>query len=308
MRRPAFTLIELLVVVGIIGLLISILVPALADARRRARDTKCAANLHVLGHGIALYVNDYGDVLVPGRLPEIDDCNAYADIRGGRKYRPTFLAMMSTAVGVPPFADPKTCKSQVDRFGEPGNKQNYSYGVYVCPTVPEWTDERNGSYGYNYQFLGNSRVFDVKRPESYKNWPVPLTVISHPARTVACADSMGTAASFPPALRRDYDNNASGPSAADRYGNEGFNLDPPRVDPVNGEMADPPEHRTATDPRHAGRASVLWVDGHVSPHTWRQLGYQVEPDGRIALDGPEADNSLWSGTGANVPWTRGFRP
>jgi prepilin-type N-terminal cleavage/methylation domain-containing protein/prepilin-type processing-associated H-X9-DG protein len=305
--HAGFTLIELLVVIGIIGLLISVLVPALAAARDHAKSTKCLANLHVLGQGISIYANDNLDLLIPGRLPKIpgDDCNPYADILGGRKYRPTFLAMMSAAVGAPPFADPKACKNQTDRDGEPGDQQNFSYGTYLCPAVPHWTDERNGAYGYNYQFLGNSRVFDDALPHSYKHWPVPLTDVPHAARTVAVADSMGTAASFPTPARREYVNNGRD---ADLFGNEGFNLDPPRVDPVNGEMADAPDHRTSADPRHRGRAGVLWVDGHVSAETLRQLGYQVNPDGRVAHDGEEADNSRWSGNAADIPWTPEFAP
>jgi len=58
-RRPAFTLIELLVVIAIIALLIAILLPSLAQARERAKITKCLANLHSLSVAAQTYTAEY---------------------------------------------------------------------------------------------------------------------------------------------------------------------------------------------------------------------------------------------------------
>jgi prepilin-type processing-associated H-X9-DG protein len=231
-------------------------------------------------------------------MPKVDECNWYADIAGGQKYRPTFIAMMSKRIGVPPFEDPKACKTEIDVFGEPGDRQDYSESIYVCPSVHKWTDERNGSYGYNYQFLGNSRLTNPADVYSFKNWPVQATRIRVPAETVAVGDCMGTAASYPKRQHGAYVNNSRD---SFRFGNEGFNLDPPRVDPVNGEMAGLDEaHRTAADPRHRGRSNILWLDGHADPQTLEDLGYAFNADGSIGFEG---NNRLWSGSRKDRAWT-----
>jgi prepilin-type N-terminal cleavage/methylation domain-containing protein len=58
-RAKGFTLIELLVVVAIIAVLIAMLLPAIQNARGKARLISCAANFHGLGQGVYVYAGDF---------------------------------------------------------------------------------------------------------------------------------------------------------------------------------------------------------------------------------------------------------
>ena len=71
-----FTLIELLVVISIIALLISMLLPALKQAREQSRRVACMSNLRGIGVGWRLYLDDHDGALLPantsylsGQLP-----------------------------------------------------------------------------------------------------------------------------------------------------------------------------------------------------------------------------------------------
>ena len=76
-----FTLIELLVVIAVIAILASLLLPAMASSKERARRIKCMSNLRQFGIAITAYADENNSVVMetyrgtldlpPGRYPNV---------------------------------------------------------------------------------------------------------------------------------------------------------------------------------------------------------------------------------------------
>ena len=284
-RPSGFTLIELLVVVAVIALLISILLPALNGVRRSSRTTVCASNLRQMALGWTYYAQEHQDTCVPGRPDTLPGNNLYF-VGNGWKFRPRWQITLGAAVQMYAFNAPS-----------PENvHQPIENRVLLCPEVVDWTSERNAPYGYNFQFLGNTRRL-TDGSGRYIRFPVRSTWIR--SSTVIAADATGTAAHFPAAERTD--NRPDGSSDIRAEGNHAHHLDPPRLTP-HGDWCDDGNRGIRSGPaeRHHQRANFVFADGRVQTLRPEQVGYGRRPDGSYLITGVTGtlvENSRFSGTG-----------
>lgn len=290
-HRSGFTLVELLVVIAIMGVLVALLLPHLQGARRAARTTVCASNLRQIGVGWTIYADQNNGSIVPGRPGRFADAtrNVYW-VGNGHQYRPRWFVTMGREAGFFAFKNPSPEPADDNRLEVDGSD------VFLCPRVPERNNNRNFAFGYNYQFLGNTRSRGGDEHRGFIRFPVKIESLAG-ASTVMAADALGTAAGKPAAARTAYRDDG----ASDLYavGNHAWSLDPPRLTATSDTCDDSnraPEHRSAPELRHNRRANVLFCDGHVSPLDHAGLGYVANADGSVAAQSPDAHNQLFSGT------------
>jgi prepilin-type processing-associated H-X9-DG protein len=167
---------------------------------------------------------------------------------------------------------------------------------------------RNGAYGYNFQYLGNTRTIDDQGdyPNSpYLNYPV--RPVPDPARTICFADSRGGntphgghSMTLDPPHERVHPMDAFSSSTA-AWGSPSPALlagyDPYGPDETGTDLV---VYYSPAEERHQGRANVVFLDGHVESLTLQDLGYVVAAKG-TALPQYVADSAL-NPTPGTIPY------
>jgi len=135
LRNRGFTLVELLVVIAIIGILVSLLLPAVQAAREAARRLQCINNLHQIGIALHNYENTYGTF--PYGVSLFNVGGPGYPIRSGWAWSAVILPYME--------GNAKYDRINFDfGYSQPQNKRAIKtrFVFYHCPSAPPpiWVD------------------------------------------------------------------------------------------------------------------------------------------------------------------------
>jgi len=234
-RSRAFTLLELLVVMAIIGVLVGLIVPAMASARRQALSASCGAHLHELATAFQMYAEDNAGLAMPLSFWSVDVVGSGPVVywwgtndSRGVDYRRGFLW---------PYL----------QSGLTGSS------VFACPQQPWGSYRPQGSartvtstYGYNGYYLAPPSAPGWAAQIGHVPW-LSLSKLKDPARVFVFADTL-------------IDLGRSQPSNCAL-------LDPPQLF-SGGDWSDNSNPTTAF--RHDGRTLAAHADGHVEGYAARK--------------------------------------
>ncbi|MEM8872790.1 MAG: prepilin-type N-terminal cleavage/methylation domain-containing protein [Planctomycetota bacterium] len=279
-----FTLVELLVVIGIIALLIAILLPSLNQARLQARTVQNLSNMRQTGIALENYRSDW-DATYPMHSSSKSETTAlgYPRTRWADYLYPY---LNSTEV----FMSPHLSEDERVRMRKP-----FAHTVTADPGGSPIEDENTiyfGGYGYNYQYLGNSR----------KPGTITRAFFAKTSHVRAASDTIAIA---------DTDGSRDGTDAFTEQGV--YVVDPPlhsvELGSLGSRKNDTPvtfasangnatyrgqdtvtlAYRSTPAPRNRDKVAIIFADGH---------GNTMTPDEMDDIDeNGEPSNRYWNGLG-----------
>lgn len=271
-RKPrttrGFTLIELLVVIAIIAILAAMLLPALAKAKQKAKQTACINNMRQIGIALTMYANDFNQYpscfWSPGSTPPGNSTYVWA---------PRILSLM-------------------------GNNRN----AFFCPAARQesaWDTNVNNTLGLAIGEDGKFTSFAIKETTlfslGYNDWGLSQ------GAALGMGGDVGSRAIKDSTLAKPSEMIAIGEVRSDATSVDfGAN-----VDPQVSNMQNPAQHNQCPCNRHNYRTDLTFADGHVESPRRNDV---IDPNNITWRARWNNDNNPHTEVNWSVPWLPGNGP
>ena len=172
------TLIELLVVIGIIGLLVALLIPAVQGAREAGRRVQCVSNLKQLGLALSSYCATHQTFppthMIGANISIIDNCSEIAFLLPHLEQQVLFssinFAFNTVNSGDTPSVENRTAR-------------NTRLDVLLCPSDGEPHHLNNYRFNRGRWRVGRTLHDGPFRPSFHRYLPTPAAITDGLSRT-----------------------------------------------------------------------------------------------------------------------------
>jgi len=272
----AFTLIELLVVIAIIAILASLLLPALASAKEKARRIVCVSNLKQWGLAQSMYTDDNNQTFPKTKIPigtkgaaagYSEDNPKWNDLAAFYIQNP-HQGMDAWFNALPPYVASKPLYYYAIQNGLEGRYYyNDQKTIFKCPTSKIKVQEVDPINFVWFEYGMNSKGLD-EMPPSVTN--LKSSMISAPSKFVLFTEGRTLIGETP------------------FWGNAQKGLD----------ICKPQVYTTDFSSRHNAGSSITFADGHTK---WYKYYYVITTNTPGKAGDPGRPDIQWAADGHQVP-------
>lgn len=185
-QRRGFTLVELLVVIAIIGVLVSLLLPAVQAAREAARRMQCVNNVKQLALAVHNYESDFKQLPPAGKYLKKPDADyKKVNLRAGRNH--SWIVMLL------PYLEQQTIYNRFDieniiigrTPGDPQPQESQPSSL-LCPSdnalgrsYKHWIDNAPDTGERSRFGKGNYAAFNSVHHTDYFRWPGAIALYAN---------------------------------------------------------------------------------------------------------------------------------